>query len=346
MKLLIFTQKVDKNDSTLGFFHSWLIGFANRCESVKVICLYKGEYDLPTNVEVYSLGKEEGEGKIAQLIGVYRLLFKLNGTYDKVFVHMNPIYLVLCGLYFKIKKIPIYMWYVHREVDLKLKTAVMFSDKIFSSTKESFGIKTKKVIFLGHGIDVSKLPYSSHDYSGGVLQITHIGRITPIKNIEILIFALSRLKGEGLDVKLKLFGDCVNQQDEDYKKYLEKIIEEKGLKNEVFFEGGFLYKDLAIKLKDSHITVNMTPPGGMDKVVLESLVLGIPTFASNIAFIDLFGEYKDLFMFKFKDSDDLAEKISKFIKIDNKEIIIKLSNKVRDNFSLDYLLDKIVSIMK
>ena len=59
MKLLILTQKVDKNDPILGFFHRWVEEFARHCEQVTVIALGVGEYDLPQNVRVFSLGKEQ-----------------------------------------------------------------------------------------------------------------------------------------------------------------------------------------------------------------------------------------------------------------------------------------------
>ena len=57
MKLLIITQKVSREDSVLGFFHSWIREFATRFEKVTVICLEKGSYDLPGNARVFSLGK-------------------------------------------------------------------------------------------------------------------------------------------------------------------------------------------------------------------------------------------------------------------------------------------------
>src|SRR3989344_8687589 len=58
MRLLIVTQKIDRDDDLLGFFHQWICEFARHCESVTVICLEKGEYALPANVRVLSLGKE------------------------------------------------------------------------------------------------------------------------------------------------------------------------------------------------------------------------------------------------------------------------------------------------
>lgn len=49
MNLLIITQKIDQNDDVLGFFHRWVEEFSKYCELVIVICLQKGEYDLPAH---------------------------------------------------------------------------------------------------------------------------------------------------------------------------------------------------------------------------------------------------------------------------------------------------------
>src|SRR3989338_3997811 len=95
MKLLIITQKVDKNDPILGFFHRWLEEFAKNVEKLTVICLGKGEYDLPENVRVLSLGKESGHSKIKYLRRFYKYIWMERKNYDAVFVHMNPEYVIL-----------------------------------------------------------------------------------------------------------------------------------------------------------------------------------------------------------------------------------------------------------
>lgn len=59
MRLCIITQTVDSTDPVLGFFHAWIVAFAARCEQVTVVCLKEGVHDLPSNVLVLSLGKEE-----------------------------------------------------------------------------------------------------------------------------------------------------------------------------------------------------------------------------------------------------------------------------------------------
>ena len=37
IKLLIITQKVDRNDDVLGFFHGWITEFAKHVEEVTVL---------------------------------------------------------------------------------------------------------------------------------------------------------------------------------------------------------------------------------------------------------------------------------------------------------------------
>ena len=75
MKLLIITQKVDMNDDLLGFFHDWIIEFSKHFEEVTFICLKKGEYDLPQNVKVLSLGKETNKCKLKYIYNFYKNLY-------------------------------------------------------------------------------------------------------------------------------------------------------------------------------------------------------------------------------------------------------------------------------
>ena len=102
MRLLIITQKVNKNDPILGFFHRWIEEFAKRFEKLTVICLEKGEYSLPENVRVLSLGKEEGRSKAEYLSRFYRYIWEERNNYDAVFVHMNQEYVLLGWKFWKL----------------------------------------------------------------------------------------------------------------------------------------------------------------------------------------------------------------------------------------------------
>jgi len=97
MKLLIVTQVVDTEHPILGFFHRWVIEFAKHVEELHVIALQVGKYDLPENVHLHSLGKEEGVGKFSYVLRFYKYIWKYRKEYDHVFVHMSAEYVVLAG---------------------------------------------------------------------------------------------------------------------------------------------------------------------------------------------------------------------------------------------------------
>ena len=48
------------------------------------------------------------------------------------------------------------LWYTHKAVNWKLKLAEKLVDKIFTASKESFRLPSKKVEITGHGIDLEK----------------------------------------------------------------------------------------------------------------------------------------------------------------------------------------------
>src|SRR3989344_4756264 len=117
MKLLILTQKIDKEDPVLGFFHGWVAKLAEKFEKISVICLQKGEFNLPNNVKVYSLGKKNKKlpvlSRAKYLTNFYRYILGLHADYDAVFVHMNQEYVVLGGWMWKLIRKKIYLWRNH-----------------------------------------------------------------------------------------------------------------------------------------------------------------------------------------------------------------------------------------
>ena len=194
MRLLIITQKVDINDDILGFFHSWLFEFSKKCEAIIALCLERGQYDLPTSVKVLSLGKIPNVqhsvlNKITYAWRFYKFIWRERKNYDAVFVHMNPIYIVLGGVFWNLAKKKIILWYTHRQVDMKLWLAEKFADFILTASEESLRLSTKKMKVLGHGIDVEKFRAPQKEAATGLFKIIYVGRIAKIKNQEILIKA-------------------------------------------------------------------------------------------------------------------------------------------------------------
>ena len=345
MKLLILTQKIDINDDVLGFFHRWVLEFAKNCEKVTVICLQKGEYDLPENVKVLSLGKENNVSKFKYLINFYKYIWQERKSYDAVFVHMNPEYVVLGGLFWKVLGKKISLWYTHKSVNLKLRIAEKITDEIFTVAKESFRLKSKKINVMGHGIDIKCFICDKENEHSEIVRILHIGRITKIKNCDILIRTAKILKDKwNKDFMISFVGSPSNKEDQQYLKSLKEMIIDMDLKQNIEFLGSIPNKDIKSYYCSADITINLAPTGGIDKVVLESMASETLVFASNTAFKDYFGSYADMLLFNEGDQDDLANKVMRVYEKGRKEEIKEfLFKEVDSKSNIENLIDKILN---
>lgn len=345
MKLLIITQKVDKNDDVLGFFHRWIAEFAKHYEMVTVICLEKGEYDLPSHARVLSLGKEEGVSRLKYLTRFYRYIWRERKNYDAVFVHMNPVYVVLGAPLWHFWKKKIALWYTHRGVDWTLRVAEKYADNIFTATAASFRIQSPKLKILGHGIFIEDFarPLGFTRNEGGKLTIISVGRITPIKHLDVLIKAVAMLRDEGVPCEVLLIGGTAVPSDRSYLEYLQKLVKEKDLEDVVRFVGSVPNKEVMHYYWKSDISVNLAPTGGIDKAVLESMSASVPVIVANKAFEEYFGKYTDDLIFEEGDVEDLCLKIKALLAREDKNAIIEfLAHAVAKKGSAKTLIERIV----
>jgi glycosyltransferase involved in cell wall biosynthesis len=282
MRILIFTQKVDKNDPVLGFFHGWIIEISKKTESVEVVCLEKGQCDLPDNVTVYSLGKENGVSKLVYVFNFYKYLISLSGLYDKVFVHMNQEYVLLGGLYWKIKGIPVYLWRNHPNGSILTRIAVALSTKVFCASTESFTARFKKTVIMPAGVNTDL--YRQVD---GVLRkkysICMVGRISPIKHIDLAIEAMKALVSKGVPVSLDIIGPVL-EKDKKYYDGLGFYVNENNLSKVVHFINGVSPEKLPEVYSEYEICLNLTPSGSFDKTIVEAPSCGTIPLVSNASF--------------------------------------------------------------
>lgn len=335
MRLLIVTQAVDYDDPVLGFFVRWITEIATRCEVVHVICLKEGVHALPSNVHVHSLGKEGGRSRFKYLFRFFRYVYVLRRDYDSVFVHMNPEYVVLGGLFWRLTRKKIALWYLHRATPLALWLALRFADIVFTATKDSMRIPSDRVRIVGHGIDTDAFLCLSGPRPPRILSI---GRISPIKNYETFIEAIRLLKDRGIDVTAEIVGVPVYESDRAYKAKLEESIRNANIEEIVSFRDGVSYREMPSLYCGAAATVNLSPTGGSDKVVLESLACGTAAFTSNAAFHELFGNYASTYLVKERDAANLANALEAHLKHPDTVALESLQKRVRESYSLTRLI--------
>lgn len=349
MRLLIITQVVDKNDSVLGFFHSWIERFAQHFDAVEVLCLKEGDHNLPEKVRVSSLGKERGAGKITRVFRLYRMVWHKRTQYDVVLVHMNPIYIVLCGWLWKwIMKKPICLWYTHKSVDWKLKVAEKFSAQVFTASTESFRLESQKVLVTGHGIDTDVFKPNYSLKGKDTLEILFVGRISETKGLDVCLKAMSILKDAGLDLHFSVVGGPVTSVDEVYQKKMQKMVSQKELDNFVTFVGPVSPTSSVPYFQKAHVFVHASDTGSLDKVVLEAMACGTPVVSSSEAIAPIVSKYNSHSVFEAGMAKDLADKLEYFSRMKNDMHYLQeqVRGEVVKNHALDALIEKVSNNIK
>ncbi|MBI4120171.1 MAG: glycosyltransferase family 4 protein, partial [Parcubacteria group bacterium] len=279
-RLMVVTQKVDQDDQLLGFFVAWLAGLAQKFEQINVICLEKKDFILPSNVKVWSLSKNLGKTKINQLLRFYRLIYKLRDDYDSVFVHMNPIWVVVGGWLWRLLGKKIVFWYTSKGVTLKLRLAEKIADLILTASKESFRIPSAKLVITGHGIDVDLFKPNSSKRTEN-FSILSIGRIAPVKNYETLIEAARILFERNFDFSITMIGEPALAEDFGYQRRIKEKIKNLNLDKYFAFLGKVKNRELPSYYQSHHLLVHLSKTGSLDKVVLEAMAAGLTVLSSN-----------------------------------------------------------------
>ncbi|MDP3963092.1 MAG: glycosyltransferase family 4 protein [bacterium] len=292
MHLLIVTQKVDKNDPILGFFHRWIIEFTKHCERIDVICLWEGEHDFQSdrwcgpvkNVHIHSLGKERGLSKMVQLFRFWRFCRELSFAADGIFVHMNAVYVLLGWPWWKKKKV--FLWRNHPQGSIVARIAYALADRIFYTSPQAHAAQYPRALKMPAGIDTEffKRDMAIERKPNSILCL---GRISSIKRIEVVIEAAKKLEADGAAFILHIIGSPLTDKDAVYEKKLRQQAQELVERGKIVFLPAVTQAE-AVRLYNEHeIFINATPTGSFDKTVLEAMACESIVIAANTSFEDL-----------------------------------------------------------
>lgn len=312
--LLIIAQKVDEGDDLLGFFVDWI-----------------KEFTLYANVDVVALKTPTRKLKVVRwVVLMVQLIWKIPQC-DMVFVHMSPLFAVIAGPWAWLWRKPIYLWYLHRSLTLKLKIAAAFSKKIFTASVQSLTFKSNKITAVGHGVNVEKYK-TQRTWTNSAMRILSVGRISPIKDYETLLEAT-----KGLDVTI--VGRTVMSYDDAYFEKLKKM-------GGARFVGFVSHQNMPSYYANADVVINGSPTGGIDKVVLEAMAAGCLVLVANHAFIPYLLD--DRLWYEHGNAEDLATKIKTLMALSPDEkthISNMLVASVREHHSLKSTIARMVKIM-
>ncbi len=347
MKILVITQKVDENDDVLGFFTYWIKNISTEVDEVKIICLQKGKFNLPPNVNVFSLGREWFAPKFIQGILFYIYAFYSLLNVEGVFVHMAPEYVkALYPLNVLFKK-PIVMWYAHIKVSENAKWAIERVNYVLTPSKESFSLDSPKVIATGHGIDTNLFKPMEKEKIGDVVTIS---RISLVKRFETLIEAANILVNEyKINLTFNIYGQPARIEDDEYLKKLKSMCKKYNLENNIFWKGAISNKETNTIYNSHKIFVRMQGGGGFGKTELEAMACGLPAITPTPVYKNDLGKYFGDLYFEEDDAKTLALKIKNVLEW-NSSTRDDYSNIARDlvekNHNIKNVAKEVVSLLK
>lgn len=362
MRLLVITQVMERKDSSLGFFVRWVEELSKRVDTVQVICLKRGEYDPYAELEkgtmlrraqtaldrvaVHSIGKEDAVGSGSQLINqlryilrFYRLLFRLRGTYDAVFVHMNEEYVLLAGPIWRMLRIPVFMWRNHYQGTWRTDIAAGFASKVFCTSQYSYTAKYKKTALMPVGVDISSLnaniPVSRKAHS-----ILFLARFDRSKKPHLLVQALAELKKKGFTFTATFAGGPSDSAG-TYVDEVKRLANELDVEVECTFVGAVPNTETYRYFRSHEIFVNCAGSGMLDKTIFEAAAAGCLVAASSL---DIAKHVDASSIFKENDKDDLVRVLSGFLESSPEALVTlrgQFNDLVRQN-TLAVLADRIV----
>lgn len=307
----MITQKVDQQDDLLGVYHEWIRRLADRVSAVSVICLFRGVAQLPENVFVYSLGKENRTPsflkRVRYAVRFYRRLWQLRGAYDVVFVHMNKEYVLLGAPFWKLFGKKVVFWYNHPQGDTAARLAMRWANTLLYTSPASFTAQYQKAIQMPVGVvTAATLPeHTRHN----PFQVIAVSRLSPVKNIHVMVDAMAALGDQKISVQFDLYGDPVARaEDRGYVDRLMPTIRKIG--ETIRLHPAVPNTEIAAVFKNADLSLNLTKTGSMDKTMFESLVAGCPLVSSNQVLKDMLPEkWRGNVVCKENDAVDCAKKI-------------------------------------
>ena len=346
MRLLLFNLATDVNDPVLAFAVEWVRRLAPHSESIDVITMFRGEADLPANVNVYSAGRERRLSKPRRVANFYRHLMRLLATrhYDACFAHMMPLFAGMAGPLLTASGIRTVLWYTHRQRSAQLRMGLAMSWRVVSADASSFPYETGKLRVIGHGIDTDfYAPAASVD--NGRPLVVQVGRLAAIKHQATTIRAIARTAGE-----LALIGGAQAGSAPGYEEMLKKTVGQVGMIERCRFTGDLPAVAVRDWYRRATVAVDMSPVGLFDKAALESMACGVPTIVCNSAFATLLGDYAELLLTEGPDDvAGLRDRLERLFALPHAEraaIGRRLREGVLRQHSLDGLTERLLAVLR
>jgi glycosyltransferase involved in cell wall biosynthesis len=337
MKLVVVTQRVDPADPGLGATVDKLRALAARVDELVVMADSAVEGVMPANCRVRPYRSKLRAGRGLRFETALARELASRPRPSAVLAHMCPIYAVLAAPLARPAGTKVLLWFTHWRRSGLLAAAERLSTTVLSVDERTFPLRSRKLVAIGHGIDVSG--FACQERPERPPTLLALGRTSPAKGLETIVRAVAQVD----DVSLLVHGPSLTDEERLHRIALERLVIELGLLDRVEVRGPVPRHTVAGLYGEVDALVNDMRPGATDKVVYEAAATCLPVIASNPALDTLLPAE---LMFPHGDVGGLAAAIRRLGVIERNAVGRELREKVVREHSVDVWAERVVELAR
>ena len=285
---LSIDKKILEKDSAVAKRIVWFEEIVEKY-IILVPFLEKKELKLSENVFAYGSG---GKNKVRQFFSVWKTASEvLKKEKFDVITTQDPYFTGMLGLFLTKKyNIPLevqvhglgevgFLKRILRKFILKRADGIRAVGLRLKKEIMAMGLSEEKIIvipvYTGTDVQVN----TPKTYPSGEFIFLFVGRLVPVKNIQMQIEAMKILKEQSVRVKLWIVGTGPEE------KRLKKLVSQYGLEDVVEFFGWKNTKELEEFYKKAHCLLLTSKSEGWGMVVLEAGAYGMPVIMTDVGLV-------------------------------------------------------------
>lgn len=315
MRLLIINFEMDPNSKVLAWQLAVALELAKLCEQVVVLTNRTGSFQKPDNMSVYQFPRPLFRAPLRWLGGkwwVNVLVWILCKKYgiSACFIHMNVEWCYRLAPVFRLRRIPVLLWYAHGTVTDELRRAHQHATRVVTSTPEGFRIPSDKLSIIGQGVDTAL--FTIQERVPNPTSIISVGRISLRKRVDLMIDVMDALNDlePNIPFELVIIGGVLTPEDRLYQEQLIKKIAQSKVPERIRLVGHVPLNNIPAYYRTAFLHLNLSLTGSMDKTVMEALAAGCPVLTSNEAFYEVLKDFP-AFIVKNDHAELIAQQVSK-----------------------------------
>ena len=173
--------------------------------------------------------------------------------------------------------------YAHRRAAMSVALSPVMLKRI-----QAHGVPAERVALVPNGIDTDEIGLNNsihtpvNHWQEGPLRLLFVGRLDPVKGVNVLLEAMALAKRDGLEFQL----DIVGKGSDSEERRLKSLSARFGLVKEVHWHGDQPRCSLAGFYKRSHVVIVPSLDDPLPTVVLEAMASGRPVVGSAVGGIN------------------------------------------------------------